>query len=61
MFATFLLQEIEAGMDLIDLAEGKVVNKRWVVDEKLGEGSCATVYKVHDLKDVRIRAALKVT
>uniref|UniRef100_A0A915PYL4 non-specific serine/threonine protein kinase n=1 Tax=Setaria digitata TaxID=48799 RepID=A0A915PYL4_9BILA len=47
-------------MDLIDLCEGKVVNKRWVVDEKLGEGSCATVYKVHDLNDTRVKAALKV-
>ncbi|VIO93787.1 Uncharacterized protein BM_BM17503 [Brugia malayi] len=47
-------------MDLIDLSEGKVISKRWVVDEKLGEGSCATVYKVHDLNDTRVKAALKV-
>uniref|UniRef100_A0A1I7VL66 non-specific serine/threonine protein kinase n=1 Tax=Loa loa TaxID=7209 RepID=A0A1I7VL66_LOALO len=47
-------------MDLIDMSEGKVVSKRWVIDEKLGEGSCATVYKVHDLNDTRVKAALKV-
>lgn len=47
-------------MDLIDLSEGKVVSKRWVIDEKLGEGSCATVYKVHDMNDTRVKAALKV-
>ncbi|KAL3994959.1 Protein kinase domain family protein [Acanthocheilonema viteae] len=47
-------------MDLIDLSEGKVVSKRWVIDEKLGEGSCATVYKVHDINDTRVKAALKV-
>ncbi|VDM94759.1 unnamed protein product, partial [Onchocerca ochengi] len=47
-------------MDLIDLSEGKVINKQWVVDEKLGEGSCATVYRVHDLNDPRVKAALKV-
>lgn len=47
-------------MDLIDLYEGKVVSKRWVIDEKLGEGSCATVYKVHDMNDTRVKAALKV-
>lgn len=47
-------------VDLVDLYEGKVVNKRWVVDAKLGEGACATVYKVHDIKNARIRAAMKV-
>lgn len=47
-------------MDLIDLREGKIVNKRWVVDGKIGEGACATVYKVHDIRDFRMRAALKV-
>ncbi|CAG9535338.1 unnamed protein product [Cercopithifilaria johnstoni] len=47
-------------MDLIDLSEGKVISKRWVIDEKLGEGSCATVYKVHDMNDTRVKAALKV-
>uniref|UniRef100_A0A915B3F7 non-specific serine/threonine protein kinase n=1 Tax=Parascaris univalens TaxID=6257 RepID=A0A915B3F7_PARUN len=47
-------------VDLVDLYEGKVVNKRWVVEAKLGEGACATVYKVHDIKNARIRAAMKV-
>lgn len=47
-------------MDLIDFCEGKVINKRWVIEKKLGEGSCATVYKVHDLTNTRVRAALKV-
>ncbi|VDM48992.1 unnamed protein product [Toxocara canis] len=47
-------------VDLVDLYDGKVVNKRWVVDAKLGEGACATVYKVHDIRNERIRAAMKV-
>ncbi|CAD5210934.1 unnamed protein product [Bursaphelenchus okinawaensis] len=47
-------------MDLVDLDIGKSVNKKWVVEAKLGEGACGVVYRVHDVENKKIKAALKV-
>ncbi|KAI6242752.1 Protein kinase domain-containing protein [Aphelenchoides fujianensis] len=47
-------------MDLYDLAVGKTVNKRWYVVAQLGEGSCGVVYRVYDIANPKLRAALKV-
>lgn len=48
-------------MDLIDLDVGKLVNKKWVIESKLGEGACGVVYKVHDVDNMKLKAALKVS
>uniref|UniRef100_A0A1I7RQ63 non-specific serine/threonine protein kinase n=1 Tax=Bursaphelenchus xylophilus TaxID=6326 RepID=A0A1I7RQ63_BURXY len=46
-------------MDIYDLDIGKPVNKKWVVEAKVGEGACGVVYRVHDVENKKIKAALK--
>ncbi|TKR86998.1 hypothetical protein L596_011482 [Steinernema carpocapsae] len=44
----------------VELSENKVINSRWKIEGKLGEGSCGAVYKVHDMQNPSMKAALKV-
>ncbi|KAK0419442.1 hypothetical protein QR680_014147 [Steinernema hermaphroditum] len=45
---------------LVDLVPGKVINNRWKIEGKLGEGCCGAVFKVHDINHTNVKAALKV-
>lgn len=44
----------------ISFAVGKVVNKKWVIQDTLGEGCCGIVLKVNDITNSKRKAAMKV-
>ncbi|KAI1730640.1 protein kinase domain-containing protein [Ditylenchus destructor] len=47
-------------MDNTQFDKGKVVNGKWLVDSRIGEGCCGIVFKVRDVNNPKIKGAMKV-
>uniref|UniRef100_A0A915EF35 non-specific serine/threonine protein kinase n=1 Tax=Ditylenchus dipsaci TaxID=166011 RepID=A0A915EF35_9BILA len=43
-----------------EFEKGKVVNNKWVIDSRIGEGCCGIVFKVRDVNDRKRKGAMKV-